>query len=96
MDRPVAAWWFSELTCAVERVDDPHALGSKPRRVIATFFGQDRIPGRDARGEAFHEQEMRLTVTLVFERLGIGAFAHQAYPEIDEKLAGLFGERRSE
>ena len=45
MDRPVVARWLGELSGAVERVDDPDAVGLQPRKVVRTLLGQDGVLG---------------------------------------------------
>jgi hypothetical protein len=80
------------LPGSVERVDDPHARGLQPDRIVQGLFGQDGVPG-SLGGEACGQQLLRGTVAerLELARRPVGGIA----PDRKKRDAGLLGELAS-
>ena len=63
---PVTASGLAELVRAVQRVDDPHAIGGESSGAVASFFRQDRVVRTQLR-ETFDDEVMGAHVALVHD-----------------------------
>ena len=86
MHRPVGARNLTELTRAVEWVDDPGAFGIEAYEVVLAFLGEDGVVGSSGT-QARHEELVGPAVTFVlaFGRFGVGELAAHG----EQQLAGL-------
>jgi sulfate adenylyltransferase subunit 2 len=92
MDRPIVAA-LTVFTCAVEGIDDPHALGEESLRPIATLLRQDFVVGSDRR-ELAHYEVVCLTVALAFEHATVGLRRGELVAQGQQALARQRGDAR--
>src|SRR5262249_31318585 len=64
VDRPVGTAFLTELACAIERIDGPHAFALEAYEVVIRFLGQDRVV-RSFLAEQCEDQLVRALVALV-------------------------------
>ena len=88
---PVGATLLAELAGAVERIDDPDAVGAEPDRVVGRLLREHGVVGVGG-GERGDDELVRRPVALGPEVGGIGAVGVHRRPQRDEQLARLGGD----
>ena len=88
---PVGATLLAELAGAVERIDDPDAVGAESDRVVGRLLGEHRVVSVGG-GERGDDELVRRPVALGPEVGGIGAVGVHRRPQRDEQLARLGGD----
>ena len=89
--RPVGARHLGEFAGAVERVDDPGALGVKPGKVVLAFLAEHRIVG-PLLGESVHQQLVGLTVAFGFEHGRWSVFGGESLAHGEQEFTCFGGE----
>ena len=95
MHRPVGAAALAELVRAVERVDDPHPIGSEAATVVGAFFGEHDIVGPSG-GDRVEQEPVGGSITRVHDLPRVSALVPQLLAELHEQRARLDREARRE
>ncbi len=95
MDRPVVAAGLAELAGAVERVDDPHAVGREATGVLETFLRQHGVIGA-VHTELLSEELLGQRVAGVLDVPRRRARSEHLRPQFEEHVPRLRREPRRE
>ena len=95
MHRPVGAAALAELVRAVERVDDPHPIGSEAATVVGAFFREHDIVGPSG-GDRVEQEPVGGSITRVHDLPRVSALVPQLLAELHEQRARLDREARRE
>jgi hypothetical protein len=76
VDGPVTSAWLAELAGAVERIDDPHAVGGQSCLVVDALFGEDRVIGPGLR-QFGHQEFVGLAISGVTQGVRVAASGAQ-------------------
>ncbi len=93
--RPVGARHLGEFAGAVERVDDPGALGVEPGKVVLAFLAKHRIVG-PLLGESAHQQFVGLAVAFGFEHGRWSVFGSESLAHGEQEFTCFGGEAGGE
>ena len=93
--RPVGARHLGEFAGAVERVNDPGALGVEPGKVVLAFLAKHRIVG-PLLGESAHQQFVGLAVAFGFEHGRWSVFGGESLAHGEQEFTCFGGEAGGE
>ena len=91
MHGPVGAGHLAVFTSAVERIDDPDAVGVETGEVVLAFLAEHGVIGA-LLGEPTHQQIVSLTVALGLEHRRWRVIGAETSAEFEEEVACFGGE----
>jgi len=84
---------FSELACAVQRVDDPHPIGRVAPPILGGFLIEHGVVGSQE-AELVSDELVAGQVAVVHHVRGMGTVGPHRLTQVDQQLAGLGGQPR--
>ena len=88
VDRPVDAARFAVLACAVERIDDPHTIGTESARVLEALLRQHGVVGT-VRCELLGDELLGQHVAGILDVPRRGTRGEQLLSGCEEQMSGL-------
>src|SRR3954471_18930267 len=91
MHSPVGPTRLAELPRAVERIDDPHAIGSDPRPILHAFLGEDLVV-RSQFSQCLDDEPVRRPVALVAQRPPVVRGFSDTGSQLEQQFSGSCGD----